>query len=158
MDFVLLADRPDELERVAGWYFEQWGYRRPGMTLADAREDLRDYLNRDKLPLMVLAVEGDELIGAAQLKYREMSIYPDREHWLGGVYVADGYRGRRIASKLVERIVALARAFRVETLHLQTVREDGGLYARLGWQAREQVHYKGDDVLVMSRDIGDRNP
>ena len=155
MDFVFLTERPDALPAIAAWYFDAWGHRRPGMTLADAREGLQDYLNRDKLPLMLLAVEGDELIGAAQLKYREMSIYPDREHWLGGVYVADAYRGRRIASQLVERVVALARGFRVETLHLQTVREDGGLYARLGWQACEQVRYKGEDVLVMSRDIDD---
>lgn len=158
MEFAFLADRPEALPIVAEWYFRQWGYRRPGMTLADAHADLRRYLNRDDLPLMLLALEGDEVIGAAQLKFREMSLYPEREHWLGGVYVEDGCRGAGVASQLVERIAALARAFQVETLHLQTVREDGGLYARLGWQADERVHYKGDDVLVMSRDIGDRNP
>jgi hypothetical protein len=43
---------------------------------------VRDYLNKDKILLIIMAIEGDEILGVAQLKYHEMSIYPDKEHWL----------------------------------------------------------------------------
>jgi hypothetical protein len=39
----------------------------------------------------------------------------------------------------------------VATLHLQTLRLDGGLYAALGWTPRERVVYEGREVRVMAR-------
>jgi hypothetical protein len=39
------------------------------------------------------------------------------------------------------------------TFYLQTERHDGGLYARLGWQPLEEVHYHGVDVLVMGNQV-----
>lgn len=155
MEFVLAADRPDTIPIIAKWYFDQWGYRTPGVTVDRVRVKLEDFLNRDRIPLMVLAVADDQVIGAAQLKYREMDIYPDREHWLGGVFVLPEYRNKVVATRLIGRVVEIARSLGVETLHLQTERLDGGLYARLGWRVSEQVNYKGLDVLVMGRRISD---
>jgi GNAT superfamily N-acetyltransferase len=45
-----------------------------------------------------------KLIGAAQLKIREMDIYPGREFWLGAVYVDPAARGQGIGELLVKRI------------------------------------------------------
>ncbi|WP_458576361.1 GNAT family N-acetyltransferase [Aliamphritea spongicola] len=114
---------------------------------------LNDYLNRDAVPLIVMAVDGDVLMGAAQLKYREMSIYPEKEFWLGGVYVDAPYRGRKIASALVARIEDKARQLGITRLHLQTEDLTGGLYTRSGWQATEQVDYRNTDVLVMTKEL-----
>ena len=38
-------------------------------------------------------------------------------------------------------------------LHLQTEQLDGGIYARLGWAPREQIEYRGIQVLVMENDL-----
>lgn len=105
---------------------------------------------------MVLATEDTEVIGAAELKYREMSIYPEKEHWLGGVFVSREYRGRGVASTLIERVVEIAEWFRVEVLHLQTARLGGGLYSRLRWSPFEQANYRGREVLAMRRQFGVR--
>jgi GNAT superfamily N-acetyltransferase len=94
---------------------------------------------------------GDEVIGSAELKYREMAIYPEKEHWLGGVFVIPKHRGKGIAARLVESVVETARALDVAVLHIQTQRLDGGLYRALGWQATEQTKNRGLDVLVMER-------
>jgi GNAT superfamily N-acetyltransferase len=115
---------------------------------------MRDALNREKIPLFVLAVEADEIVGVAELKYREMAIYPDKEHWIGGVFVPPAHRGKGIASRLANRIVEIAGSLGVKTLHLQTEKLNGGLYARLGWVATEQVNYRGLDVLVMEKRLG----
>ena len=75
MEFVLLADRPDAIPTVARWYFDQWGRRVAGNSYEQTCERLKEKLNRDCLPLPVLVVDGDAVLGTAQLKIREMSIY-----------------------------------------------------------------------------------
>ena len=151
MEFVCLADRPDAVDRVARWYFDEWARLRPGAGIERVVAKLEDSLNRDRLPLVVIAVDNGEVVAAAELKFREMDIYPEREHWLGGVYVAEEHRGTGMATALVERAARLAEELGVEVLYLQTERADGGLYARLGWQPLEQVTYRGVHVRVMRR-------
>ncbi|WP_444890893.1 hypothetical protein [Microbulbifer sp. DLAB2-AA] len=80
MELQLLAENKQALPIVAEWYFTEWGYLRESNSLAKTRESLSDYLNTDKIPLLVIAVESGEILGAAQLKYREMTIYPEKEH------------------------------------------------------------------------------
>jgi GNAT superfamily N-acetyltransferase len=152
MDFTFLADREEAIPTVAGWYFDEWGHI-TNLSVEEVATRMRNALNRDKIPLFVLAVENDEILGVAELKYREMSIYPDKPHWLGGVGVPPAHRGRGIASQLANRIVEIACSLGVRTLHLQTEKLSGGLYARLGWTAYEQVNYRGLDVLVMEKQL-----
>jgi GNAT superfamily N-acetyltransferase len=154
MEFAFLADRPEALATVARWYFDEWGHKVEGETLVGIELSLKGTLNRSRVPLIVLAIENEEVVGAAQLKFREMDIYPDREHWLGGVFVSPGSRGKHIGSRLCERVVEIAGTLNVQRLNLQTEQLDGGLYAKLGWKPCEQVAYKGRQVLVMQREIG----
>lgn len=153
VQFLKLADRPDAIPQVAAWYFEEWGYLNPAATADRIADKLAASLNRDSIPLVVLAVDGDAVVGAAELKYREMTIYPEKEHWLGGVFVAPKHRGRGVAARMIDSVVDTARTLGVKLLHLQTPQLDGGLYLKLGWRRIEQVHYNGLDVLVMEREI-----
>jgi GNAT superfamily N-acetyltransferase len=153
MEFLFLAERPDALATVAKWYFDEWGYLGAGSSAEDVAEKIRSYLNADKIPLIVMAVEHDEVLGVVQLKYREMEIYPDKEHWLGGVYVPPEHRGKKIAAKLITRAIGVARSLGVKTLYLQTENLDGGLYRKLGWQPIERVKNRGLEVLVMEKKI-----
>lgn len=153
MKLEYLADHPELLPIVAQWYFEEWGYLSEEKTLEQDIERLQAYLNKDKLPLMLLAVEEGALLGAAQLKFREMSIYPEKEHWVGGVYVAEAHRGKGIARQILLALIAIAKSLKVETLYLQTEHLNGGLYGRMGWTPIEQVNYRGIEVLVMEKDI-----
>ncbi len=134
--------------------FKEWGHLRAGNSPAKITDKLNDYLNTDKVPLAILAFNETELIGAAQLKYREMSIYPNKEHWLGGVYVSKTHRGKRVAEKIILEVISVAKKLDVFKLYLQTENLSGGLYRRLGWLPLEQVNYRGLDVLVMEKQIG----
>jgi len=153
MQLYLLSEIPDALDTVAQWYYDEWASVFDTKTLDDVKQGLTAYLNLDCMPLIVVATIDDEVAGAAQLKYHEMDLFPDYEHWLGGVYVADGHRGKGIAEKVILRILEKAREFGVETIYLQTENLTGGLYARMGWQSIEQVHSKGSDVVVMKKSL-----
>lgn len=150
--FEYLADRAEAIPIISKWYSDEWGHLPPDSSTEGAPERLEDYLNRDEIPFILLATNGDEIVGAAALKFREMAeMFPEKEHWLGGVYVAADYRGKGYGAQLVEKITSLAPAYGVQTLHLQTMALDGGLYARLGWKPCVQVISRGSNVLVMER-------
>jgi predicted GNAT family N-acyltransferase len=151
IDIKFLADKPDAVPLIAQWYFDEWGHKMKDNSVEKIRQRIEGMLNRDKIPLHVLGVKRNEVLGVAQLKIREMDIYPEKEHWLGGVYVVRGARGNGLASRLILKALELAKVFKVEKLYLQTERLDGGLYARLGWQPIEKVHYNGLHVLIMEK-------
>ena len=154
LEFAFLADRVDALPIISKWYFEEWGHLLENDSIERMRDRMRDYMNRDQIPFILLGIDDNEVVGAAQLKYREMAeMFPDKEHWLGGVYVATDHRGQRYGPQIVEQIVNIAPRYGVQTLHLQTNALDGGLYARLGWTPYAQVKNNGLDVLVMERHL-----
>lgn len=156
MELMLLANRPEAIPQVAKWYRDEWGY----ITDDDSRSTLtletklEDYLNLNTLPLILLATNKDnsgdtQVIAAAQLRFQEMSTYPESSHWLGGVYVDRNYRGNAVAQKLISGILQLAKQHGVKELYLQTEDHTGGLYKRMGWKNIERVNYHNVDVLVM---------
>ncbi len=153
MNFELLANYESALPAVASWYYQEWGYLNHEETIEHGIEKLQAYLNKDQLPLILLSIENGIPVGAAQLKLREMNIYPDKLHWLGGVYVEQEFRGRGIATQIILQIITIAKKMKITTLYLQTEHLDGGLYGRLGWEAIEQVTYNGVEVLVMGKEI-----
>jgi GNAT superfamily N-acetyltransferase len=145
-----LADRPEAVPQIARWWFDEWGHLRPGASIQDLSARLRGQLNRDQIPVQIIAVRDEQVVGVAVLKLHEMvDLYPEKRFWLGNVFVAPEFRGRGIASTLATKIVEVAKSQSVDALHLQTESLNGGLYAHLGWEKVEQVHYKGYDALVM---------
>ena len=125
MKFEFLADNKEALPILANWYFQEWGHLTKGNNLENVTARLLLYLNTNKIPLILLAVENQEIPGAAQLRYREMDIYLEKEHWLGGVYVAIDHRGKGIAGNLIKLLVGIAVELNVKKLHLQTQHPGG---------------------------------
>ena len=106
-----LADRPEFIPQLGSWYFQEWGHKEESRTLQTETDKLHGYLNRDSPPLILLATKEHELLGAAQLKFYEMNIYPDKEHWLGGVYVSTNHRGQGIAAQIITRLISFSEGF-----------------------------------------------
>ncbi len=154
MELDFLANNKSAISIIAKWYFEEWGYIPEVNSIDKVKQNLQVYLNTDKIPLMIIAKIGEEVMGVAQLKFREMNIYPNKEHWLGGVYVSKTHRGKRVAEKIILEVISVAKKLDVFKLYLQTENLSGGLYRRLGWLPLEQVNYRGLDVLVMEKQIG----
>ena len=149
IEFSFLADHKHHLPQLAQWYFDEWGKLTSAASVQVIETRLQEYLQVDKIPLILVATCGGELAGAVQLKFREMTIYPDKEHWLGGVYVGTKFRGNKLASALVSRASDFAEEMGVRSLYLQTIKRDGGLYHKLGFKAVDKVVYRGLEVLVM---------
>lgn len=152
--FEFLADRLEAIPLVTRWYLDEWGQRLGHDFGERVRMELREHLTRDSIPLTILAIYDTEIIGAAQLKHHELKeAFPDKEHWLGGVFVVPGYRGRGYGSQTVEHMAKIAPRLGVRTLYVQTELLDGGLYAHLGWIPFAVAKNCDIDVLVMERHL-----
>ncbi|WP_009631591.1 GNAT family N-acetyltransferase [Synechocystis sp. PCC 7509] len=152
LNFVFLADRQDAISTVAQWYYELWG-KVPGNSVEQTIERIKGKLNCDKPPFHILAISKDRVLGVAQFKLREMSIYPEKEFWLGSLFVSPEFRGCGIGSALAEEIVVIAKKFGVKEIYLQTEALDGGLYKRLGWKTIETIENNSVLVAVMVRQL-----
>jgi hypothetical protein len=67
MRIEYLADRPDALPTLARWKHNEWGHLRPGDTVEKRQARLAGMSNRDCIPLTVVALEGEEVLGADKL-------------------------------------------------------------------------------------------
>ncbi len=149
-----LADHPADVPTVAGWLFDEWGYRRPGLTRQQVIDDISSKLSRDTPPVQLVALRDVEPVGIAILKPHEVRhLFPDYRFWLGSVFVPAQARGSGIATALCRRVEQAARDLAIPRLHLQTERLDGGLYARLGFQPLTKFRDVDEDILLMTKDL-----
>jgi GNAT superfamily N-acetyltransferase len=153
LNFEFLVDRQDVIPIVAGWYFEEWGHKVPGNSIPQTIERISGKLNRDKVPLHILAVEDEKVLGVAQFKMHEMDIYPDKEFWLGSLFVSPAFRRQGVGSALANKIALTAKDLGVKDLYLQTEVLDGGFYRHIGWNLIENIVYKDVLVAVMARKL-----
>ena len=83
------------------------------------------------LPRWYLLLAGDEAIGGAGMISNDFISRMDLWPWLCAVYVAEPYRGRRLAGRLICRVKADARAAGFEALYVATNLR--GFYERYGF-------------------------
>lgn len=143
----LTVDAPERLQ-LAQWYHAEWG-QDAGLSLEQELQRLNRPQDAEGFPHLIAAFDDGQVVGAVQLKRREMQAFPQYEHWLGSVFVADSHRGRGLAGALVEQAARMG----VSDLYLQTEALDGGLYARLGWKPLQEADNRSHRVLVMVRRI-----
>ena len=149
-----LADHQGAILTVSQWLVREWGTDKSPAAVDEFAHALRAKLNRDRLPLQLVALFEQRVIGIAMLKEHELrAVHPELSNWLGSVFVDPQFRSRGVGSMLVEAIEHLARSLGVRALHLQTEDLSGGLYVNLGWKPLRTVEYEGLRRLIMSKDL-----
>ncbi len=144
-----LSARIDLIPLLARWHFKQWG----DLTGASTESDYKALLSRNastrNLPLTLIAVSHERLLGSVNIVDCDMYIRCGLKPWLAQLYVAAPERGRGIGSALVHAAVERSRKLGFGCLYLYTSETLPSFYECLGWTRRETVHYKGKDRIVM---------
>lgn len=153
MEISLLADHPDYASKIAKWYFEEWAHIAPNITEEMVLEKvIEKSVNRDKIPLALVACEGGELVGVLELKIRENTNYPEYENWIGGVFTNPVNRGQGIASQLLKKAKELAIELGIQNLYLQCESFNVPLYLNHGFKALHQAqHHDAETTIMMWR-------
>jgi predicted N-acetyltransferase YhbS len=152
MNIAYLADHKEVIPTLAQWFYQEWAYLHPDRTLEDVHQLLVERANKEKIPVALVAFEGNELLGTVCLKVHDMDTRLDLTPWLAGLYVATSKRRQGIGAILVSAIEKKAREFGVQTLYLYTP-ESEYFYARLGWDVKERTEYHGCPVSIMEKQI-----
>ena|SRR2546423_1744068 len=149
MTIEYLADFPEAVTTLAAWQHAEWGHVRPGDTAEKRAKRLRRWSNRDRIPLTVVAREGNDVLGSASLIEHDMETRMELTPWLAGVFVGESYRRRGTGADLVRRIMHEARRLKVPLLYLYTVHSEK-FYTALGWTLLEQTTYREHEIVLMT--------
>lgn len=130
---AILADRPVLIPTLSDWFVAEWepyyGADGPG----DAGSDLRGCLNRDTLPIALVALDADEtLLGTAALKDESVGSEQGVGPWLAAFLVAPKHRGRGVGSALVAAIEVEAARLGFAEIYTSTDAAEG-ILERRGW-------------------------
>lgn len=151
MKIINLREAPEHIPCIARWHFDEWGYLNPGTTIEYRLQRLQRYLGEEAIPSMLIAVEGDELLGTAALVAADMDSHPELSPWLASVYIREDQRGRGLGKQLVQALMDFAGQQGLKKLYLFTPDQEG-FYARLGWQTLQQELYRDTPVTIMQLD------
>jgi GNAT superfamily N-acetyltransferase len=133
----LLADRPEALPRLIALFETEWsGWYGAGRH--SARTDLKARLQRDALPLGIVALIDGEAVGTAALTETSGGIARPPLPWLGGLLVDPAHRRKGVARALLRR--ARDEAARLDHARLLALTTHADpLFVTEGWQVIETV-------------------
>ena len=152
MRIELLADHRDAIPTLAQWFYDEWSHFRPGWTRQDFEDSIAARCNADRVPLALVALEGQELIGTVCLEVHDMDTRTDLSPWLAGLYVKGEWRHQGIGARLVHGIEAKAAELGIHRLYLYTPQSER-FYVKLGWSLVERTVYHGCKVAIMEKNL-----
>lgn len=149
-----LADYPEHAAGVAERTYRLWGHlihEDTGMSAAEFVEVLRSRAVTDRVPLTLIALAGDELVGAVSLKQREDTTDATLSPWIGGLLVDEAWRGKGVGAALLKEAEATAAKLGYPTLYLSCEPKVEHFYAQLGWNLMLRKLSCGDEVALMNK-------
>lgn len=148
MKIINLRAAPEHIPTIAHWHQAQWGYLNPAGSVEQRIEKMQRYLTGVAIPSMYICVEDDKVLGTAALVESDMDSHPELSPWLASVYVHADYRNRGIGARLVNKVVAVAKALGYSPLYLFTP-DQTRFYQGLGWQFIALESYRGGEATLM---------
>lgn len=155
--FAYLADYPQSIPTIAAWLHQEWHAFYPGETEVQIAAELETHLNRDRLPLTIVALTPDasqvRLIGTVTLMHGKTEAppdYADWSPWLASLYVIPAARGAGMGRLLIQRALQEADRLNLPQVYLWT--EQAKLarwYARQGWQTIAHSQFQQQPIQIM---------
>ena len=137
MKIELLADHQSFIPQLAEWYLAEWGPYYGEGGPGDAQIDLSSRCNRDGLPLGVVAIDGEQLLGVAAL---DLDVTTNLTPSVVGLLVGPDFRQRGVATALIKACEEHVQQLDEPRLYVSTS-VLGDLLKRLGWQAMGEVEF-----------------
>ena len=150
-----LANHRHLIPEVTDLVYDQWSelFQAGGTSRDRLRELFVERAVTDRLPLAIVALDGDVLAGTGSIKLSEPGTRAGLSPWLAGMYVKDAFRSAGVGTMLVRALELNAVELGVETLYL-SVGAASKFYEHLGWTALERMNSYGvKDVTLMAKDL-----
>ncbi len=137
---ALLARHREAIPTLVQWYQCQWGPFYGPEGKGDAKHDLESRCNCDRLPLGLIAFDGDMPVGTAALAQDLSTLLTPS---VVGLFVAPAFRRQGIGAALILETARFAKRLNYNRLYLSTMVLDEFLL-RNGWQKIDSVQFLND--------------
>ncbi|MEO8102833.1 MAG: GNAT family N-acetyltransferase [Betaproteobacteria bacterium] len=153
VDVRLLADFPNVIPTLAGWYRAEWSTWFGDTPVEEIAADLANVANRDALPLGLVAfVPAGQVAGVCSLRADPFEPYPHAGPWLRGLYVDLPWRGKRIAGELLAAAELHAARLGVPKLYAATGTAVN-MFERAGWLGFDEVRHEQQTLVIFAKRI-----
>ncbi len=155
-----LGERPAAANVIARWFLREWHSQYGAFSQEEVAAEMREGLEPGALPLVLVAsiVSGGapETIGTAALKAEAFGGIPAQlgipGPWLGGLIVAPAHRHRGVATALIDRAAAEARAMGHPALFAGTHTAQA-VFEAAGWRDCASFPWDGALATVYERTL-----
>ena len=148
MHIDFLGEHIELVPQIAAWQYEEWGDLTPEDSLEKRLELLRGRLNRDRVPLTLIALSGTVPVGTVALVETDLPGREDLGPWLASLLVPAELRRQGIGSALARRAVELAAELGYDELFVFAW-DHHGFYHELGWETFEMGKYGDHEISLM---------
>lgn len=100
-----------------------------------------------------VAYVEDTPVGTCLLAPMEIEPCHPLTPWLAGLFVAEEFRQRGVASALIAAIGAEARKLGHEFIHLYADEKEVPFYARQGWMVKERFDWHDEPTVLMMKNL-----
>ena len=144
-----LKSHPHKLDELTQMLHEEWKAFAPWATPELIIERLNLSSSGQAFPFTYIALSsGDQLLGTASIKLRELPDDVAKHYWLGEVLIQKELRGLGIGSALIHACIDYTFNTVNAPLYLYTP-DQQALYQRFGWVSVENRLVDGETVTVM---------
>jgi len=150
MQWAHLKDRPDLLPLLAEWCGLEWAHLYEDWNEDESRREFEASRTDGQLPITLIAVERDELLGTVSILLNDLPGREDLNPWLASLLVLPEHRGRHVATFLIEQ----AEQCLIEHGHSEAflfTEAAGGLFQKLGWEPYEPANTNGHAVMIFRK-------
>lgn len=152
MRIELLAAHAHHVPTLARWFHGEWNTFYAGRTPADVEADFRERLHADRLPLALVALDGDEAVGTVSLMQTSVPTHAHLTPWLGGLFVAPDHRSAGLGMELVDAAVHQARDLGITRLHV-ALHAGEAAYTDAGWVVLDRATIDDEPITVLVRHL-----
>jgi len=157
------ANHPDVVATVGGWHWTEWGHADPAGQVSWTA-GLRHASNLDMIPMLLVALAGNEPVGSITLVQHDMDTTNERwrdvverwrglTSWLSGLFVVPEHRGRGIGSQLVRASEAEAHRLGVKRLYVYSSDAEGLYRDKHDDGLLGRDFHEDEAVAVMAKDL-----
>lgn len=125
--YITLRERPELADAAALWFHEKWGVPKEAYL-----ECIEAYLAGKTEYGWYLCLDGGRIVAGMGVIENDFHERKDLAPNVCAVYTEEEYRGRGIAGRLLDNVVADLRAKGVSPVYLVT--DHTGFYERYGWE------------------------
>jgi len=152
MKIDYLAEHPHFIPTLSKWFLREWRDFYGDKTWEDVAETFYERLNRNIIPLSLVAFDEQHPFGTISLLEESITTHQHLAPWLGALYVREEKRHHGIGRQLIEAGVGEAGRLGVERV-FTGIRKAESYYLKLGWQVVERTNYHGEDITIMRLDL-----